>query len=108
MDILKRLHNRELSFEDATQTFSDVIEEIHAGGSDPSWAKTLGLSQYEATALMQGATFQTLVKLRYEGWPKLCSRCSLPLDYKLFGWWLECSGDAIPRLRHIQCPVSDI
>jgi hypothetical protein len=104
MDILELIYNEKISLKEAYRLCDEMIEEVHRGERDPHWWPVLGLSDYEATAFAHGASLENLVKLRYEGWPTICSRCRLPLDYTLYGWLFDGSDDDTLRLKHIVCP----
>lgn len=104
MDLLKRLYTGAISDEQARDIFDEHISKHNRGETTEDWSEAFELSRYEATAYLHEATLEDLAKLRYEGWPTTCSRCHCPLDYKLEGWWFVHSEDAVPRLRHIECP----
>ena len=106
MDLLALIHYGEISLAKAERIFDETIEAVHQGVSLPAWWDRLGLSPYEATAHAQGAGLETLVRLRYSGWPSRCCRCHVPLDYRLFGWWIERGDDGAPCIRHIEYPVT--
>jgi len=107
IDLLALLRHGEVSLGEAERILDAVIDALHRGEGPPDWATTLGLSNYEATAHMHGASLGALVTLRYDGWPTNCSCCRLPLDYRQYGWFFQGEGnDGKPRLRHITCPLS--
>ncbi len=103
-DVLKLMYSKEISPEEAEELFHDVMDRIHRKKEKIIWAEEIGLSKYEATAFAQGASLSDLVKLRYEGWPRYCSRCKKGIDYKQFGWWFIRDDNGSPRLEHLQCP----
>lgn len=105
IDILAMMHDGKIDLDQAYEIKDDTISRMHRGEITPEWWTALGLSRYEVTALAQAAPLAELVKLRYDGWSEVCSRCGQPLDYRQFGWWYVTSDDGIPRLRHIVCPV---
>jgi len=104
MNLLALLHHGEISVDEAYAIFDGLIAAIHRGESPPEWPVTLGLSNYEASAYLHGASLVDLMKVRYDGWPTSCARCLLPLDYRLYGWWFVHCEDEVPRLQHIECP----
>src|SRR4051794_11702713 len=105
MNLIALLYNGEISVEEAERIFDETIQQIHKGELIPDWREILEMNNYEASAYLHGATFTDLVKLRYEGWPTVCCRCGLALDFRLYGWWFEHSEDGVPRLRHVTCPL---
>lgn len=104
MDIIAMLSHNEMTVEEAENIFDNIIDKIHNGQITSGWRKVLELSNYEATALLHGATLTDLVKVRYDGWPTHCSQCNLPLDYKKYGWFFCSNDEGIPKIEHIICP----
>jgi hypothetical protein len=108
MDLILLLKSRQISLREAERLFRETLKKIDRNESQPEWWETLEMSKYEAAAYMHGATFADIVKLRYEGWPNVCSRCGQPIDYKQFGWWFVHRRDGKPHLRHIVCPKTNV
>ncbi len=107
IDLLALLRHGEVALGEAEHTIDAAIDALHRGEGSPAWATTLGLSDHEAKACIDGAALGALVMLRYDGWPTHCGRCGLPLDYRRYGWFYQGEDDeGKPRLRHITCPVS--
>ena len=104
MNLLALINIGEVSIEEAERLFNDTIENVHSGAVSSDWRESLGFSEYEATACLQGAGLADLVRLRYGGWPTQCSRCGLTLDYRIYGWWFVHCENGEPCLRHIECP----
>lgn len=105
IDLLAAIHLGELTAEEAERIFDETIAKIHLSKMSPDWSREFGLSLYESTAYLHGASLTDLLRLRYNGWPTKCCRCGLPVDYRKFGWWFVHNEDGIPRLRHIVCPT---
>jgi hypothetical protein len=103
IDILALIQGRQLSPEEAIDIFLQHNEDFHNGKTKTQWYEEFNLSKYEASAKLQGATFEDLVHLRYEGWPSICCNCSQPIDYKSFGWMIRHSQDGKLCLEHINC-----
>lgn len=87
IDLLALLHLNEISLDEAYDMLDNTIDQVHSGEIDPEWWNELQLSKYEVTARVQGASLMNLVRLRYNGWPTICNRCGLALDYRVFGLW---------------------
>jgi hypothetical protein len=104
-DLLAELRDDNISLEEADRILDETIEMMHSGKLPPEWWLELGLSNYEVSAYSQGANLADIVRLRFEGWPTKCSRCGLPIDYRLYGWWFEHSNESELCLRHIECPT---
>jgi hypothetical protein len=105
IDLLALIYRGEIELEQAERIFDDELDKIHCGEAPPDWRKTLGFSNEEATAYAHGADLEDLVKLRYEGWPKVCSRCKRPLNHRVDNWLFIPSDDGIVRLKHVSCPI---
>ncbi len=104
MNLIALLQSGEITIDGAQRIFEENLQRIHDGASENDWQVEFELSNYEATAYLHGATLEDLRKLRYEGWPASCSKCGLPLDHRVYGWWFVHSEDGVLRLRHIECP----
>ncbi len=105
IDLLTLLHLGELSLDEAYQMLDEAVGKFHSGEINSEWWEWLQLSKYEVTARVYGASLMALAKLRFDGWPNICSMCDLPLDYRLFGWsFVVGDENTTPKLRHIECP----
>ncbi len=105
MDLVKMLHDGELSPEEARNRLDEALDQFRAGNEQLDWANKVGLSEQEKTAYAQGACLTDIAILRYEGWPSVCSKCGKPIYYKEYGWWFDGDQTGTPNLRHIQCPL---
>jgi hypothetical protein len=63
-DILEEIRAGRVTPEEASQIFDDLIDAIHAGERDTSWAKALGLTIEEATVPLHGRPWSEAVAMR--------------------------------------------
>jgi hypothetical protein len=103
MDLLSLIRSGALSPDDARRIFDDWHESFHRDEVSEPWSEKFEFSNYESTAYSHGADLIDLVKLRYDGWPAICARCILPLDYRQYGWFFVRGKDEVPELLHIVC-----
>jgi hypothetical protein len=80
IDLLARIRDDEIPFDEAADLLLRVNEDYHQGKVDHPWNQDLGFSEYEASAYLQGATIRDLYNLRYEGWPSRCCNCKQPIN----------------------------
>ena len=104
MNLLERIRNKQISIDDAQDLLLKLNEDFHQGITNIPWNQNCELSDYEATAYLQGATLEELVMLRYEGWPVSCSDCHQSIDYKGYGWVVVHRNGHF-CLLHIKCPA---
>lgn len=89
IDVLRLLASREITIEQAQDTFSETIDKFHAGELAGMPQDELGLDRYEWTAVCQGISWAVLAEWRQHGWPTECAHCHKPIDYKKFGWMIR-------------------
>ena len=97
-DILKEIYEQKITEEQAYSLKDQVVDKFHEGRFKTSIANELNMDKYEWTAKCHGIDFDIIAKWRYEGWPKICSKCKKPINYKDFGWLAK--GN---KLTHIKC-----
>jgi hypothetical protein len=102
-DVLQMVHDGQLTLANAEAEIEARFLAQPAGAPNTNWGASLALATYEATAYAQGAGTHDLLKLRYEGWPSVCTKCGQPLDFKQLGWWFVRDDQGRPGLRHIDC-----
>ena len=103
VDVLALLHLGEISEEEAYRLYDRVMDGISSGTSAPDWAFALGLSEFEARAFAWGVDLQQLLTFRFGGWPTVCSRCKLPIDYRIDNWAVTHDQEVSAGLAHIAC-----
>ena len=99
MDILKEIHEENISINEAEQIAEDTVKKFHEDLDKTSIAERLKLDVYEYTAYAHGIDLGLLAQWRYKGWPKKCKMCGKSLDYKNWGWMLSVDD----KLEHIEC-----
>jgi hypothetical protein len=102
IDLLLLLHDGLISSDEAYPLLEKAVDDYHRGIISTAWPEATGIDEYEASAKLQGATLEELVKLRYEGWPNTCCRCHQLIDYKSYGWMIRhIQGNLC--LEHLEC-----
>ena len=92
IDIIKAIHEGEISLDEAYDIFDSIIEDKdgnYKDGEEIPILELTGMDNYEYTAFCQGAGLEDLVKWRYEGWPNVCARTGRKFDYKKYGWLVK-------------------
>ena len=103
IDLLEMLNTNSISLDASYDLIDRTVENIHLRGTDPDWARTLGLSTYEARAYAHGAGLEDLVHFRYQGWPISCAYCNLHIDLERDHWWFRHDKKERPCLIHTHC-----
>ncbi len=65
MDLLRLIHNKEITVDEAYDIYEGLIDAVHRNEADVYWWRTLGLTDAEAGAFARGANFAELAKQRY-------------------------------------------
>jgi len=86
INILEKLHNNEISEDNAYDIYEKVMDEYHSDKLKVEPREELMLNNHEWTAFVQGADFITLSKWREKGWPKVCYNCKKEINYKEYNW----------------------
>ena len=79
IDLLQLLHEGKITISEAYAVQDGNTSSFRYGDDDVvDWLAAFGLSKDE----LKITGLEEMVRLRYEGWPKTCAQCNLPLDYK--------------------------
>jgi hypothetical protein len=92
-ELVADLHAGKLTPDEAEERFSDRIRGWRGPPADlEGFARHIGMSPREYTAVLHGASLEHVARLRYSGWPETCARCSRDIDYAA-SWWLIASDE---------------
>lgn len=105
MDILRALRDGSITDDDAARIFEEAFSAFHRGEAIAEWGEYFELSTPEATAYMHGASWRTLARFRYGGWPEQCVVCGQPLDCLMYGWRVVGEPASTQSIAHIECPT---
>lgn len=102
IDLLKMLHEKQITLEEAYDLQDDAVDRAHAGEFEDI-DKYLGLKPWEAGSNTNVIGLENLAKLRYEGWAETCYKCQRKIIKEKGGWWFDVGKNGSPLLRHISC-----
>jgi hypothetical protein len=112
LDILKDLYEGRISEDEAYDIQDQVGEDFEAGKIEGKiidgeitldLGAYLGLTRMEWAAILHNASYNTVAKWRYEGWPTKCAECGKKIIPEKFGWKAKDGKEGKGILIHIPC-----
>ena len=100
MNVLDELYHGRITEDEAY----DFVESIIDSDDAPQIRELSGMNPAEYTAFGHGAGLKNVATWRHEGWPKVCGRCSKPIEPEAYGWLIHEMSDGTRTLKHIECP----